>query len=69
MLVELVEGDITAQEVDVSAGIYRWPVQDAVRQALSVLRPAEPVSVNEARLVLFGQDVYTIASGVDQDGA
>jgi O-acetyl-ADP-ribose deacetylase (regulator of RNase III) len=26
----------------ISAGIYRWPVDDAVRQALAVLRAAEP---------------------------
>lgn len=51
----------------ISAGIYRWPVDDAVRQALTVLRTARPVHLTEARLVLFGQAAYrtalTVASG------
>jgi O-acetyl-ADP-ribose deacetylase (regulator of RNase III) len=48
----------------VSAGIYGWPVDDAVRQALSVLRAAEPTHVAEARLVLFGADTYQVAQRV-----
>ncbi|SIN23224.1 O-acetyl-ADP-ribose deacetylase [Micromonospora cremea] len=48
----------------ISAGIYGWPVDDAVRQALSVLRSAEPAAVTEARLVLFGADTHAIARQV-----
>jgi O-acetyl-ADP-ribose deacetylase (regulator of RNase III) len=48
----------------ISAGVYRWPVDDAVRQALTVLRAAEPVSVRLVRLVLFGADVAATASAV-----
>ncbi|KAB1947056.1 O-acetyl-ADP-ribose deacetylase [Micromonospora sp. ALFpr18c] len=45
----------------ISAGIYGWPVDDAVRQALSVLRRATPATVSEARLVLFGADTHAAA--------
>ncbi|RKN39122.1 O-acetyl-ADP-ribose deacetylase [Micromonospora endolithica] len=45
----------------ISAGIYGWPVADAVGQALTVLRAAEPAHVTEARLVLFGADTYAVA--------
>lgn len=48
----------------ISAGIYGWPVDDAVRQALTVLRPATPATVTEARLVLFGADTYATARRV-----
>jgi O-acetyl-ADP-ribose deacetylase len=48
----------------ISSGIYSWPLDDAVRQALAVLRSAEPPGMSVARLVLFGQQAYTIASGV-----
>jgi O-acetyl-ADP-ribose deacetylase (regulator of RNase III) len=51
----------------ISAGIYGWPVDDAVRQALAVLRSAEPKGMTGARLVLFGQQAYTIALGVSRD--
>jgi len=44
----------------VSSGVYGWPVDDAVRQALAALRDAE-TDVAEARLVLFGGDAYTVA--------
>jgi O-acetyl-ADP-ribose deacetylase len=45
----------------ISAGIYGWPVDDAVRQALGVLTTATPGSITEARLVLFGQSTYQTA--------
>ncbi|KKJ99757.1 O-acetyl-ADP-ribose deacetylase [Micromonospora sp. HK10] len=45
----------------ISAGIYGWPVDDAVRQALTVLHAATPAHVTEARLVLFGADTYGTA--------
>jgi O-acetyl-ADP-ribose deacetylase (regulator of RNase III) len=48
----------------ISAGIYGWPVEDAVRQALSVLRSATPATVTEARLVLFGADTHAQARRV-----
>ncbi|MBP1785881.1 O-acetyl-ADP-ribose deacetylase (regulator of RNase III) [Micromonospora sp. HB375] len=45
----------------ISAGIYGWPVDDAVAQALTVLHAATPAHVTEARLVLFGADTYATA--------
>jgi O-acetyl-ADP-ribose deacetylase (regulator of RNase III) len=48
----------------ISAGIYGWPVDDAVRQALTVLRAATPATVTEARLVLFGADTHATARAV-----
>ncbi|MFF3864462.1 O-acetyl-ADP-ribose deacetylase [Micromonospora sp. NPDC001898] len=45
----------------ISAGVYGWPVEDAVRQALAVLRAAAPAHVTEARLVLFGAETYAAA--------
>ncbi|SCL14070.1 O-acetyl-ADP-ribose deacetylase (regulator of RNase III), contains Macro domain [Micromonospora rhizosphaerae] len=52
----------------ISAGVYGWPVEDAVRQALCVLRPASPTNVTEARLVLFGADTYATAERVAAAG-
>ncbi|MER7331064.1 MULTISPECIES: O-acetyl-ADP-ribose deacetylase [unclassified Micromonospora] len=52
----------------ISAGVYGWPVEDAVRQALSVLRPATPTNVTEARLVLFGADTRAAAQRVYDAG-
>ncbi|SCG56984.1 O-acetyl-ADP-ribose deacetylase [Micromonospora coxensis] len=52
----------------ISAGVYGWPVDDAVRQALTVLRAAEPATVTEARLVLFGADTYATARRVCDAG-
>lgn len=51
----------------ISAGIYGWPVEDAVRQALAVLRSAETPGMTGARLVLFGQGTFTIAMDVSRD--
>lgn len=45
----------------ISAGVYGWPEDDAVRQALAVLRPATPRHLLEARLVLYGQPTYQTA--------
>ena len=39
-------------------------IEDALRQALSVLRSAAPTAVTEARLVLFGADTYATAQRV-----
>ncbi|MGC4803951.1 O-acetyl-ADP-ribose deacetylase [Micromonospora sp. DT233] len=48
----------------ISAGVYGWPVADAVRQALTVLRAASPAHVTEARLVLFGPETYAVAGRI-----
>ncbi|GIF06039.1 macro domain-containing protein [Actinoplanes siamensis] len=48
----------------ISAGVYRWPVEDAVRQALTTLRGAAPVHVRTARLVLFGPEAAGTAQRV-----
>jgi O-acetyl-ADP-ribose deacetylase (regulator of RNase III) len=44
----------------ISAGVYGWPVDDAITQALDVLRTAD-TAVVEARLVLFGQPTFALA--------
>ncbi|WP_213453771.1 O-acetyl-ADP-ribose deacetylase [Rhizomonospora bruguierae] len=62
-----VANDLGAETVAfplVSAGIYGWPMADAVRQALAGLRSAEPGSVREARLVLHGRAAYETARRV-----
>ncbi|SCG36066.1 O-acetyl-ADP-ribose deacetylase [Micromonospora halophytica] len=52
----------------ISAGVYGWPVDDAVRQALTVLRAAGPATVTETRLVLLGADTYATARRVFEEG-
>jgi O-acetyl-ADP-ribose deacetylase (regulator of RNase III) len=44
----------------ISAGAYGWPIEDAIRQALTALRDAT-TQVEEGRLVLFGARVYALA--------
>jgi O-acetyl-ADP-ribose deacetylase (regulator of RNase III) len=51
----------------ISAGIYGWPVEDAVRQALSVLRAATPTHLGYAQLVLYGRATFETAAGVKAD--
>jgi O-acetyl-ADP-ribose deacetylase len=41
----------------VSAGIYGWPREDAIRAAVDTLR-GTPTEVEEARLVAFGRAAY-----------
>jgi O-acetyl-ADP-ribose deacetylase len=53
----------------ISAGIYGWPADDAVRQALAVLRAARPTVVADVRLVLFGAETFRIAEGVHAECA
>ncbi|GIE27973.1 O-acetyl-ADP-ribose deacetylase [Actinoplanes italicus] len=48
----------------ISAGIYGWPVDDAVRQALTVLRVAEPINIQKTTLILYGSDTATTARRV-----
>jgi O-acetyl-ADP-ribose deacetylase (regulator of RNase III) len=46
----------------ISSGIYRWPKEDAVAEALAVLRGSdEPTTVVDARLVLFDDATRAIA--------
>jgi O-acetyl-ADP-ribose deacetylase (regulator of RNase III) len=52
----------------ISAGVYGWPVDDAVRQALTVLRAAGPTTVGTVRLVLFGERTYAVARRVADGG-
>lgn len=41
----------------VSAGIYGWPLDDAIRVAVDTIR-STPTQVEEARLVAFGRPTY-----------
>jgi O-acetyl-ADP-ribose deacetylase (regulator of RNase III) len=41
----------------VSAGVYGWPKDDAVRAAVDTLR-STPTAVTEARIVAFGRSSY-----------
>ena len=44
----------------ISAGVFGWPLDDAIRQALAALRGAQ-TTVEEARLVLFGAATFATA--------
>jgi O-acetyl-ADP-ribose deacetylase len=48
----------------ISAGLYGWPVEDAVRQGLGVLAAARPTALVEARLVLFGRETFAAARAI-----
>jgi O-acetyl-ADP-ribose deacetylase (regulator of RNase III) len=50
----------------ISAGVYGWPFDDAVRTALQTMEQAE-TQVAEARLVLFGERAYADADRVRQN--
>jgi O-acetyl-ADP-ribose deacetylase (regulator of RNase III) len=54
----------------ISAGIYGWPADDALRQAHAALCGTQS-TVEAARLVLFGQATYDLARRVlaDAEGA
>jgi O-acetyl-ADP-ribose deacetylase (regulator of RNase III) len=41
----------------ISAGVYRWPIEDAGRIAVSTVRSAD-TSVSEVRFVLFSPQAY-----------
>jgi O-acetyl-ADP-ribose deacetylase (regulator of RNase III) len=45
----------------VSAGIYGWPLEDAVAAAVDTLRDT-PSDVEEARIVAFGEATYELIS-------
>jgi O-acetyl-ADP-ribose deacetylase (regulator of RNase III) len=49
----------------ISSGVYRWPKDDAVLQALTALA-AEPTSVEVIRLVLFDEHTRHTAEKVYQ---
>ena len=48
----------------ISSGIFAWPKDDAVRQALAGMRAAEKSTVDTARLVLFDAATLAIAREV-----
>lgn len=50
----------------ISSGVYRWPKDDAVRQALQVLRSAT-TSVRAATLVLYDEATLTLARRIAAD--
>jgi len=50
----------------ISAGIYRWPKDDAVRQALTVLTSGD-TKVREATLVLFDDATLAVAQRVAEE--
>ncbi|MBU2664051.1 O-acetyl-ADP-ribose deacetylase [Actinoplanes bogorensis] len=47
----------------ISSGVYRWPKEDAVRQALAALNAAD-TSIDLVRLVLFDEATRLIAEKV-----
>ena len=52
-------GALTVAFPLVSAGVYRWPLDDAVAAAVDTLR-STPTSVTEARLVAFSRPTYDL---------
>ena len=52
----------------ISSGVYRWPEDDAVRQALQAPRTAE-TAVTEVTLVLFDESTLEIAERVAATGS
>jgi O-acetyl-ADP-ribose deacetylase (regulator of RNase III) len=47
----------------ISSGVYRWPKEDAIVQALTAMR-AEPTTIEVARLVLFDDQTYDAAQRI-----
>jgi O-acetyl-ADP-ribose deacetylase (regulator of RNase III) len=52
----------------ISSGVYGWPVDDAVRQALTALRGAD-TRVRTTRLILFDERTRRVADEVYSAGA
>jgi len=48
----------------ISSGIFRWPKEDAVRQALAGIRAADTSTVDGIRLVLFDAEARDVAERV-----
>ena len=44
----------------ISAGVYRWPLTDAVDHAIAAIRSAD-TSVDDVRMVLFSEEAYAAA--------
>ena len=47
----------------ISAGAFGWPLEDAIRQAVSAIREAQ-TAVTDVRLVLFGAATYDAAKAI-----
>jgi len=45
----------------ISAGIYRWPIDDAARIAIDTVKSTD-TKVQDIRFVLFGPDAYAAFS-------
>lgn len=58
-------GAVTVAFPLISAGVYGWPVDDAVRQAVDTIRAAS--NDGEATLVLFGPTAYELAQRAAAD--
>jgi len=66
-----VAGELGARTVAfplISSGAFGWPLDDAVRQAVTAIRAAEASSVELVRLVLFDDATRTIAERVSRPG-
>ncbi|MFV2008318.1 MULTISPECIES: O-acetyl-ADP-ribose deacetylase [unclassified Micromonospora] len=50
----------------ISSGVYRWPKEDAVLQALTALHSEQPTTVDLIRLVLFDERTRRTAEHVSQ---
>ena len=48
----------------ISSGIYRWPKDDAVRQAIAGITAAPSSTVDNVRLVLFDEETRDVAERV-----
>ncbi|MEU6410964.1 O-acetyl-ADP-ribose deacetylase [Microbispora sp. NPDC046933] len=51
----------------ISTGIYRWPVEDAARIAITAVRQAAPAVVEEVRFVLFSTAAYAVFESALRD--
>ncbi|MBB2742161.1 UNVERIFIED_ORG: O-acetyl-ADP-ribose deacetylase (regulator of RNase III) [Microbispora rosea subsp. rosea] len=51
----------------ISTGIYRWPVEDAARIAITAIRQAAPTVVEEVRFVLFSTAAYAVFDSALRD--
>ncbi|MBX6382320.1 MAG: O-acetyl-ADP-ribose deacetylase [Microbispora sp.] len=51
----------------VSTGIYRWPMEDAARIAITAVRQAAPAVVEEVRFVLFTTAAYAVFESALRD--
>lgn len=63
----VVAADLAATTVAfplISSGIFGWPKDDAVAQALAAIRSAPASPVSEVRLVLFDADTHAVAERV-----